>query len=376
MHAESLTPAETPFPLREHRITGLEVRPVRLRYPRLVGKNARLGVHGMGPEVQVVILRTDQGATGFAAGSVGRDGPDALRERVRGLAVSDLIDPARGILDPCWKGLDLALHDLAGRILGMPVYAMLGGAGALQTPCYSGMIYFDDLEPEAQPAGIDSVLANTRWDVEHGYRQVKVKIGRGNRWMTPAAGLQRDIEVTRAIRDTFPGVQILVDGNNGFSAEGLIDYLEGIGDVELYWIEEPFQEERAPLLKLREFLNERKSDARVADGEDGFDKEFLLELAAEGLVQVFLPDLEGYGFSAWRQMMPELAARGIHASPHTWGSYLRTCYTAHLAAGIGNVLTIEGVTSTSDDIDLSGYSLKDGYLTPPSAPGFGMALPD
>lgn len=72
--------------------------------------------------------------------------------------------------------------------------------------------------------------------------------------------------------------------------------------------------------------------------------------------------------------MPELKKMGAQASPHAWGSLLKSYYTAHLAAGLGNTVTIEGVTSTSDDVDLSGYQIKDGKLIPPTTPGFGMAL--
>ena len=54
------------------------------------------------------------------------------------------------------------------------------------------------------------------------------------------AGLQRDIDVTRAIAKQFPDIEILVDGNNGFTVDQFIQYLDGIGDIPLFWIEEPF----------------------------------------------------------------------------------------------------------------------------------------
>ena len=68
----------------------------------------------------------------------------------------------------------------------------------------TGMIYFDDLDPIDNPAGIDKVLENCRWDYGYGYRQFKVKIGRGNKWMPAKAGLERDIDVVNAIHKAFP----------------------------------------------------------------------------------------------------------------------------------------------------------------------------
>jgi L-alanine-DL-glutamate epimerase-like enolase superfamily enzyme len=62
------------------------------------------------------------------------------------------------------------------------------------------------------------------------------------------------------------------------------------------------------------------------------------------------------------------------ASPHTWGSMLKTHYVSHLAAGLENTAIIEGVTCLSDDIDYGDYKIIDGKLNVSDAPGFGMKL--
>lgn len=66
--------------------------------------------------------------------------------------------------------------------------------------------------------------------------------------------------------------------------------------------------------------------------------------------------------------------RGLLASPHAWGSAIKTNYIAHLSGAFGNTATIEGVTCTSDDVDLTDYELNKGRLIPSSKPGFGMEL--
>jgi L-alanine-DL-glutamate epimerase-like enolase superfamily enzyme len=53
---------------------------------------------------------------------------------------------------------------------------------------------------------------------------------------------------------------------------------------------------------------------------------------------------------------------------------LKTNYTAHLAAGLGNVCTIEGVTCISDDIDYGDYKIIDGKIQVSEKPGFGMKI--
>ena len=65
---------------------------------------------------------------------------------------------------------------------------------------------------------------------------------------------------------------------------------------------------------------------------------------------------------------------GNLSSPHAWGSAIKTNYISHLAGASGTTATIEGVTCTSDDVDLTDYRLRKGKLIPSSRPGFGMDL--
>ena len=361
--------------LWEHRIAALEFRKVRLPWPRLVGKNARLGVHGRGPEPEVLILKTDQGAGGWGMAGDRRQ-VEAMRERLLGSRVSELIDPASGIRAPELRPLDIALHDLAGVILGVPVWKMLGAGDQPQlTKLYSGMIYFDDLEPEDKPAGIAKVLENARWDRDHGYRQLKVKIGRGNRWMEPAQGLRRDIEVVNAVAREVPDCEVLVDGNNGFTADTFIRFLKGIDGVPLFWIEEPFHETVDDWRRLAAWTRSNGyGKTLLADGEADPDQAVLDQLGREKVLQVRLEDILGLGFTAWRKWMPELAAQGIQASPHTWGCSLKTVYTAHLVGGLGNAPTIEGVTSGGQDVDFEENKIINGRFVPSPKPGFGVNL--
>jgi len=354
--------------LNDHRIANIETGRVQMKWPRLVGRNARIGVHGRGPNVRVVKITTNKGLSGW--GALRGKAPTGLK----GKQLTDVFDPALGVTDAKAVPLDFALHDLAGVILKMPVYKMLGEHGPKSSPCYSGMIYFDDLEPPDNPRGIDVVLKNCRADVKRGYRQLKVKIGRGNKWMKPKAGLRRDIEVTKAIAKELPQVDILVDGNNGFTLKQFLQYLEGIGDVKLFWIEEPFHETVEDYTKLKAWLTSRKKQTLLADGEARPDWNVLKQLQRQNILDVQLVDVVGYGFSAWRKLLPMLKKQGVKASPHCWGHILKTYYVSHLARGLGNVVTIEGVTSACDNVDFGQYKLEDGRLTPSPEPGFGMRL--
>ncbi|MDG2222437.1 MAG: enolase C-terminal domain-like protein, partial [Rubripirellula sp.] len=319
---------------------------------------------------------TDLGATGWGQtqGKTGK--PQQLLEGVQGKSVAELIDPATGIRSDVYHAIDIPLHDLAGVILDQPVWAMTGRAEPHLTKVYSGMIYFDDLDPAEHPAGIDRVLENCRWDYEYGYRQFKVKIGRGNQWMPARAGLQRDIDVVNAIHQAFPDVEILVDGNNGFTVETMIEFLEGISGVPLFWIEEPFHETIADWTILRDFLiSNGRQETLCADGEAKPDFPVLQDLQKTRTLDVRLEDICGHGFTKWRHQMPGLIRQAVGASPHTWGSALKTVYTAHLVGAYGNAPTIEGVTTEGGDVDFGENEIVNAQYRPSSKPGFGLSLP-
>lgn len=360
--------------LRKHRIKDIEFKEVRFNWPRLVGKNSRLDVHGQHHRLTVAIVHTDQGASGW--GSSWRPENYSL-DAFKGKSVAELIDPASGIVDPKLHFLDFPLHDLAGIILNQPVYQLLGAKGPKETSLYSGMIYFDELEPKDQPSGLDKVIENCAWDLDYGYRQLKVKIGRGGKWYPHDEGLKTDIEIVNRIHSTFKdrGVEVLVDANDAYSVDDAIRFLEGIPEVPLFWFEEPFREDREKTGQLRKWMHANGFEKTlVADGEANPDPAFCLELAKEKVLDAILHDTQSFGFTAWRNLMPKLIASGTFASPHAWGDRFKTNYTTHLAAGLGNCCTIEGVTCESEDVDFGNYPLKDGKITVSDAPGFGMKL--
>lgn len=358
-----------------HRISTIELTKLATHYPRTVGRNARLGSHGSGGTSTVAVVRTDQGELGWGLveGGVERN-IDAVREQLVGQELGALFDPATGVTDDRALPLDIALHDLVAILLEVPVHQLLGGAGTQEVICYSGAIYFDDLDPEDNPRGLAAVLENCASDYAAGFRDFKLKIGRGNRWMELAAGLRRDIEVTRAVREAYPDARLLVDANDGYSVDQMITYLRAVRDCDLYWVEEPFAENAADLRKLRDYLRESGLATYIADGEFQPDVEHLLELARDGLFDLALMDVATYGITAWRRMMPILAELGVLASPHAWGRPLKTRYAAQLAAGLGNVPIVEGVPGTTDGVDETAYRFQDGVLTVPDNPGFGIHL--
>jgi D-galactarolactone cycloisomerase len=359
--------------LKKHKITKVEKIQYDYHWPRHVGKNARIGIHGQHHKSDAFKLYTDQGAMGWALGSNKID--DQQLHQLQGQLVSELISPEKGLRSDLSPFVDLALHDLMGVILQKPVYKLLGAKGTKNTPIYSGMIYFDELEPEDNPAGIDKVLENCQWDIDYGYQQLKVKIGRSGRWYPHDEGIKKDIEVVKLIHKTFPDITLLVDSNDEYTLQDTIDFLDGIGDIPLLWVEEPFLENYENGKKLRLWMDQNGfEDTLYADGEYKPDHELCMKMGKEGIMNAYLPDIRSFGFTRWRNLMPQLKEYNMWASPHSFGSMLKTHYNVHMAAACGNVVTIEGVTCISEDIDYGDYKIENGKIQVSEMPGFGMNL--
>ncbi|MDC6365878.1 MULTISPECIES: enolase C-terminal domain-like protein [Flavobacteriaceae] len=366
-----------------HTIDKVELAEVHYEWPRLVGKNGVSDVHGQKQRRPILKIYTDQGAMGW-----GITNWDVKKELdiLNGKKLSELISPESGIAD----GLnvhyfDVPLFDLMGMVLNKPIHEILGGKGGKEHKVYSGMIYMDELPAEkfGHQGGLDVLMENCAWDYDYGYRQFKLKIGRGHKWYpSKKEGMDMDIKVTKMIYEEYKdkGVDILVDANNAYDYDDTIAFLEGIGDIPLYWFEEPFPEEnKMDVKRLRNWMDDNGfENTRYADGEwiwvDPNKPDVVLEQIESGMINTYLNDIHAIGFTNWMKIMPRLAKVGATASPHTWGQGVKTNYTAHMATGLGSIETIEGVTCLSEDIDFGNYPIKEGFIQVSDAPGFGMKL--
>jgi len=154
-------------------------------------------------------------------------------------------------------GLDTALHDLAGKSLGLPIWELIGTSREQPPTDYS--LGIDDPQTVAERAR----------RVAH-FPALKIKVG------GPA-----DIETLEAVRAVFSG-PLRVDANTGWQPEqaaALIPELERLG-VEL--VEQPFPARQLPQLR---WLRERSSLPIMADESAVFEDDLaMLEGVVDGVV--------------------------------------------------------------------------------------------
>ncbi|HEX3953566.1 MAG TPA: mandelate racemase/muconate lactonizing enzyme family protein [Stellaceae bacterium] len=122
-------------------------------------------------------------------------------------------------------GIDIALWDLKGKALGMPIWRLLGGENRPLHTYATGGYY----RPDATDATYGEELAAF---VEYGYRAVKLKCGAGS----VAAEAARIAAVRAAIG---PTPDLLLDMNAPYDLPDCIDFAHRIEKDNIFWLEEP-----------------------------------------------------------------------------------------------------------------------------------------
>jgi L-alanine-DL-glutamate epimerase-like enolase superfamily enzyme len=328
-------------------------------------------------EATIVRVETDEGVTGIGSGDtmagfeefaylfVGRD-PLALALHARTL---ETISFHAGRYWP----LEAALWDLAGRVYGVPVGALLGRSRA-RVPAYAS---WGEQRLPAQ-RGEDA-----RALVEQGFRAVKVRIARDR--------IAEGIAVVAAIRDAVgDGLEVMVDLNQWWRMAGDVEpglgpadarrVIERLAEHRVLWVEEPLAGgDLAGMRMLRQ-----STGIRVAGGEMArtFD-ELRLALEADAL-DVVQPDVVlSLGISGARTLADLALRRNRWFTPHTWTNGIGLLANLHVCCGVGGGPFLEfpfdppGWTVQRRDFMLAAPVLidpADGCVAVPDAPGLGVAL--
>ncbi len=147
--------------------------------------------------------------------------------------------------------------------------------------------------------------------------------------------------------------------------------VEATAAQEIFWIEEPFHEDRVLYERLREWIDREGLSTLIADGDSSRN---LLEWARAGLIDVVQYDIHSPGFSRWYRLGPELDAAGVRSAPHNWGDPFGNYAACHLSAGIENFQMAEWDDAWVPGLDFSAYTIHEGIVTVPDSPGFGIEL--
>ncbi len=360
------------------RISRIEVGTLIGERPRNAGSNARIGAHGKTVRLPLARVTTEDGATGFGLCRLSQ----AQVEPLLGTALTDAFLAGHGASD-AWLGCEYPLWDLVGKRRAMPVYALVASVAGMSPPvapprvrCYDTSLYIDDLHLPSDEAAAALIATEAREGYDRGHRAFKIKIGRGARWMPLDAGTRRDIAVIRAVREAVgQDAPILLDANNGYNLNLTKQVLRETADCGIFWMEEAFHEDAMLYRDLKEWLAREGLPILIADGE-GQASPTLMDWAHEGLVDVVQYDIFSHGFTRWLQTGRQLDGWRRKSAPHHYGGLIGNYVAGHLAGALSGFTFVEWDEAQAPGLNASAYTVEEGWVSIPDAPGFGLGLDD
>jgi D-galactarolactone cycloisomerase len=371
------------------RIRSITLAPVECRFHKFVAMNSYdAAPKGHTYTNTLVRIRTADGAEGV--GVMGYTAPDAVfQQALRTLIGADPLslyemrdgritgraDAYEPVLK-AYRHLDGPLFDLIGKLTRKPAWQLIGAAARERVEVYDGTLYFSDVWFPRLGSG--AVVEEAEEALKKGYRGVKLKIGRGSKWMEREAGTARDIEVTLAVRRAVgQALKIQVDGNNGYRDhhEHVWRYLNETASAKVYWIEEMFPENVAHYTALKERMDKAGLKALIAEGENERQvAAFEPFLRPKRLYDVVQMDIRTGGFLDNVALARTAEAAGAVSVPHNWGSWIGGLMSLQLSKAVRAAVAAEDDRSRCDVVEADGYGFKDGLMAVADTPGLGLRV--
>jgi len=360
------------------KITKVEAIPLRL--PDLDGTRA----DGIQDDV-IVRVHTDAGITGIGEADASPEVVKALVDapvswaRSQGLAGlligEDPLHTGRlwdtmyqgtlwmgrgGVTIEAISAVDIALWDITGKALGLPVHTLLGGARRDTVPLYASMLFEADL-------GLMRERAERH--IADGYRAVKFG------WGPMGPDLATDIALVRTAREAIGDAALLVDAGAPWTAREAIRRVDAFHEYRPFWLEEALASDDLPGWAR---LTAAARGMRIATGEQETLAGAFRALLEVGHVDVVQPDLaRAGGFTQCRRIADLAAANHALCVPHAWKSGILVAASLHFAATLADIPFVEYTVAPSPlrrDLIRSDVQVANGVARIPQTPGLGVEV--
>jgi L-alanine-DL-glutamate epimerase-like enolase superfamily enzyme len=302
------------------------------------------------------------------------------------------------------SGIEAALWDLKGKLLGVPVWQLLGGrfrdevrlyldchaAGALE--CLSPLLQpvspsWEITRPDAEPASGEVISASAaRADqmAQAGYNALKFDLDLPGSTFHSATGYplttsQIDwmVELGQALRAAVgPGVDLALDAHWRYRPNDILQVAKLLEPCRLSWLEDPVPpHDESALAYLR-----RHTTTPIATGENLQLRHGFWNLITRDLCDVITPDLQKAGGLAEGRKIADMAATANKPlALHMIGSPIALMASAQLAVTIPNFLVLEFHAHDVPffhELAAGGTAewFRPGWVRPSDRPGVGVEL--
>lgn len=344
-----------------------EMKVLRLRFPGTTPRkrNSIIESGGGSPGMTQLELHTDAGIVGrsIPAGGLGTIQSEIF-PRIKGenpLFVERIWDRmyhhnrkpvAKGDYIRAMGAVDIAVWDLVGKALNLPVYKVLGAYNE-RIRVYAAGGYYEDGK------GLKELAKEMEEYAAEGFRAVKMKVG--------GEPMKLDAERVRAVRDAVgPGVDVLIDANNKWAAYDAIRFGRMVEKYDVYWFEEPVEpDDFAGCADVKRAL-----DIPVVAGENEFTRWGCRDLIEHDCADILnLDTVIAGGITEYRKIAAMASAHHIPVAPHG-----NPFMAVHLLASTPNTLIMETypAVESKHNLALPLFPVKDGYIIAPEKPGIGI----
>ena len=254
-----------------------------------------------------------------------------------------------GLLRWAQAAVNVAMWDAWGKILGQPIYKILGSNGK-KIPVYGsgGWISYSDEEL------LEEVLDYKK----RGFQAVKIKVG--------SPDMERDLRrIARAREELGNDVKIMMDANQGMDVPSAIKLSNSARDMGIHWFEEPVANTDFAGYEIIR----NKTGISLAMGEREYDNNALKNLIARNALDLWQPDLIRIGgVEEWRNTASLAQAYHTPCLPHYYKDY-----DVPLLATVANAYGAESFDWIDAIID-NPMKIDNGYAILREGSGWGFSF--
>ncbi|NOC83932.1 mandelate racemase/muconate lactonizing enzyme family protein [Ruegeria sp. HKCCD6428] len=249
------------------------------------------------------------------------------------------------------SGVDIALWDITGKISGLPLHKLVGGAHRTSVPCYGyGMMLRD--EPISHLASrFEDEAAKIK---AMGFTATKMKTGFG-----PKPDVKLCEAVRRGVGDDFP---FMVDANHAYTTSDAFFVGRALEELDAYWFEEPVApEDMEGYRELRASLK-----VNISGGEAVFNRWAWRSLLENRGIDIAQPEVCALGGVS--EYLRVLALCHAHFTPvvnHVWGSAIAVATNLHLLAAMPAIPGGLHPWEPMLEFDTTDNKFRDDLLTVP-----------
>ncbi len=274
-----------------------------------------------------------------------------------------------------FSGLEIACWDILGKARERPVYALLGGQMNARIRAYTYLYPLPHHDTTNFWTSPEMAAESAADAVARGYTAVKFDPAgpytmRGGH-MPAMSDITRSVAFCKAIRKAVGDKADLLFGTHGqFNTAGAIRLGQALEPYSPLWFEEP-----TPPDHIEDMARvARNVRIPVATGERMTTKSEFATVLRAGAAEILQPAL-GRAGGIWEMKKTAAIAEVFNAqiAPHLYAGPVEWAANIHLAASIPNILMAETIETPFHDALIKGsITVKDGFITPPTAPGLGI----